>query len=175
VLLVITRCCRYFTFCIVVLLAVSCASSRVPDTADFIGKPAPDFSLTTLDDRTITLSELKGNVVVLDFWATWCPSCQKSLPLLDKISQDKAQADRGLRVIAVDCGETKQAVGDYLAKNNLSLRVVRDEGGSLLNDYQIHTLPATMVIGRDGTISNIFSVPDETELNSAIAKALSSS
>ncbi len=113
--------------------------------------------------------------MVLDFWATWCPSCQKSLPLLDKISQDKAQADRGLRVIAVDCGETKQAVGDYLAKNNLSLRVVRDEDGSLLNDYQIHTLPATMVIGRDGTISNIFSVPDETELNSAIAKALSSS
>jgi len=177
----IGRCCRrYLTFRIAGLLpgllAVSCVSLAPSDATSLIGKPAPDFSLKTLNDQRVKLSDLKGSVVVVDFWASWCPSCQKSLPRLDRMSGDKALAGRGLRVIAVDCGETKEKAKGYLEKNNLSLRVARDEDGSLEDDYRIHSLPVTVVIGRDGFIRDVI-VPsaegatDETELESAVERA----
>jgi peroxiredoxin len=162
------------------LLAASCASLALSDASSLIGKPAPDFSLKTLDDRQVKLSDLKGNVVVLDFWATWCPSCRESLPWLDKMSGDESLADRGLRVVAIDCGESKETAKGYLEKNNLSLPVGRDEDGALGNAYRIHSLPVTVVVGRDGSIRNVFSPladgsANEAEVESAVERAFAES
>jgi len=157
------------------LLVASCVSLAPTDPSGLVGKPAPDFSLKTFDDQNIGLSNLKGSVVVLDFWATWCPSCQESLPHLDKMSRDQGPAARGLRVVAIDCGETKQTAMDFLAKNKLSLQVVQDEDGSLQNSYRIHSLPVTIVVGRDGSIRNVFSASSNpAEINFAIENALAS-
>jgi thiol-disulfide isomerase/thioredoxin len=171
---------RDLPLCIVGLLIVSCASLSSNDTSEFLGSPAPDFSARTLDNQTITLSKLGGNVVVLDFWATWCVPCRKSLPRMDHLSRDPSLRAQGLRIIAVNYGESKATVENYLASHNLSLQVVRDQDASIAERYQIRELPATVIIGRDGLVRNVLSpVPDasgnEPELDSAIKSALASS
>src|SRR6266567_6324367 len=94
------------------LLFAPSTSRAADDTNALVGKQAPDFALKTLDDKDVKLSDLKGNVVVLDFWATWCPPCRKSLPHLNKVANDKELADKGLKVFAVNCRETKDKVKD---------------------------------------------------------------
>ena len=156
-------------------MIASCFSLAPSDPSALVGKPAPDFSLKIFDDQLAKLSELKGNVVVLDFWATWCPSCRVSLPHLDKMSRDQELAARGLRVVAIDCGEAKETVTGYLEKNKLSLWIVWDEDGSLQNSYRIHSLPVTIIVGRDGSIRNIFSASsNQAEIDFAIENALAS-
>jgi thiol-disulfide isomerase/thioredoxin len=167
--------CRHLIFFLAGLLTVSCISLAPSDPSSLVGKLAPDFSLTIFGDQPAKLSELKGNVVVLDFWATWCPSCQVSLPHLDKMSRDEGLAAQGLRVVAIDCGEAKQTATDFLAKNKLSLQVVQDEDGSLQSSYRIHSLPVTIIVGRDGSIRNVFSASsNQAEIDFAIENALAS-
>jgi thiol-disulfide isomerase/thioredoxin len=165
------------------LLAVSCASLGPGDASGLIGKPAPDFSTKAIDGEPVNLSDFKGNVVVVDFWATWCSSCQKSLPYLEKLSKDAALAGRGLRVVAVDCGEDEKTARRYLESRNLSLRVIEDEDGSVQRAYTVRVLPVTVVIGRDGAVRDVLSasadaanesedLAAEAKLDAAIEKAL---
>jgi thiol-disulfide isomerase/thioredoxin len=144
------------------LLTASCASLGPSDASGLIGMPAPDFSMKSIDGEPVNLSDFKGNVVVVDFWATWCSSCQKSLPHLEKLNKDVALAGKGLRVVAVDCGEDEKTARHYLEKRTLSLRVVEDEDGSLQHEYQVHVLPMTVLIGRDGTVKDVFSASEES-------------
>jgi thiol-disulfide isomerase/thioredoxin len=165
------------------LLAASCASLGPSDASGLIGKPAPDFSTKAIDGERVNLSDFRGNVVVVDFWATWCSSCQKSLPHLEKVGKDAALAGRGLRIVAVDCGEDEKTARQYLQRRHLSLRVIEDEDGSLQRAYAVHVLPVTIVIGRDGAVTDVLiasadaanesdDVATEAKLDAAIEKAL---
>jgi peroxiredoxin len=140
------------------------------------GKPAPDLTLKTTDGKEIKLSDLKGKVVVVDFWATWCPPCRESLPNLAKLSSDKALADKGLKVIAIDSRESLNVVKSYIEKNNLSLTAALDSDGSAGDAYNVTGFPTTIVIGRDGVVQHVIEgfggKPTEDELKDAIDKAL---
>src|SRR5437867_2798145 len=72
--------------------------NKSQDTMSLQGKAAPDLSLKTLDGQDFKLSELKGSVVLMDYWATWCPPCRESLPHINAISQDKELTGKGLKV-----------------------------------------------------------------------------
>jgi peroxiredoxin len=157
------------------LLVASCA--QVVTTGDpQAGKPAPDLSLTTIDNQPIKLSDLKGKVVVLDFWAVFCGPCKESLPNLARISSDPALAARGLKVIAVDCHEDPQTVRKFLDENHLNLTVALDTDESAESAYAVNGIPNTFVIGRDGTIQHSIlgfeGKATEDELDTAIDKAL---
>jgi peroxiredoxin len=156
------------------LLALVVASCT--ETAN---KPAPDLSLKTLDSQVIKLSDLKGNVVVLDFWATWCPPCRESLPNLAKLSADASLASRGLKVIAVNAREPPEKAKAYVDDNHLPLTVALDLDGSAEETYKVDGFPTTIVIGRDGTIQHTIvgfgGKETEDELNAAIEKALTAS
>lgn len=134
---------------------VTSARSADQDTTSLEGKAAPDFSLTTLDGKGVKLSDLKGKVVVLDFWATWCPPCRKSLPHLQKVSADKALADKGLVVWAVNAREAKEKVQKYMDDNKLTFTVPMDPGKTM-GEYKVQGIPTTVIVGRDGNIKNVF-------------------
>lgn len=151
-------------------------SSAQAAPADLEGKPAPDVELKTLDDKDFKLSSLKGDVVVLDFWATWCPPCRKSLPHLQALNDDKARAAKGLKVFAVNVREKKDVVEKYLKDSNLSFAVPMDTTGNSLKAYQVEGIPTTIIVGRDGSVKKAFvgfgGEESEKALDGAIDEAL---
>jgi len=126
------------------------ASAATP--ADLKGKPAPDFSLDTINGKHAKLADLKGKVVVIDFWATWCPPCRASLPHIQKLATDKGAFDKGLRVLAINAKEDKGTIEQFLKSNNFTFVVPMDSDGSAMHAYNVRGIPTTMVIGRDGTV-----------------------
>jgi len=146
-----------------------------PDTATLTGKPAPDFSLPTLDKKDVKLSEQKGKVVMLDFWATWCPPCRASLPHVQKLASDEALAKKGLVVWVVNDKEDEPTVTKFMKENNYTFTVPMDKPADVLKKYLVRGIPTTVIIGRDGTIRNVFigyGAPTAKQIDQAVEKAL---
>jgi peroxiredoxin len=143
---------------------------------DLKGKPAPDFLLKTVDDKSVKLADFKGNVVVVDFWANRCPPCRLSLPHIQKLSDDKEKAGRGLRVLAVNARERKHEIARLMEKNGYTFVVPMDLTGSAVDAYSVGEIPTTFVIGRDGLVRAVFVGFDEKEggrgVDAAVEKAL---
>ncbi len=126
------------------------------------GKPAPDFTLKELGGGEVTLSSLKGEVVVLDFWATWCGPCKVGLPLLDEFA--KWAADEGLkcRVFAVNVMErasgekSTEVVKGFWDKQDYTVPVLLGSlDGALQKAYGISSIPITVIVGTDGVIAAV--------------------
>jgi thiol-disulfide isomerase/thioredoxin len=170
----------YACFAAALLFGVCLVSSRASaadqDTTSLKGKPAPDISLKTTDDKDFKLSELKGDVVVLDFWATWCPPCRKSLPHLNKVANNKELAEKGLKVFAVNSQETKAEAKDFASKNNYTFTMPLDAKGDAGKSYLVVGIPTTVIVGRDGSIKDVFigfgGEESEKQLDAAIENAL---
>lgn len=113
------------------------------------GKPAPPFALMGLDDKAHDLGESIGkDVVLLDFWASWCPPCREGLPAIAEL--DREFAGRGLKTYAVNIMESKGAAAGFMAHSKLSLPVLLDETGHVAELYGVSGIPQTVIIGRDG-------------------------
>ena len=113
-------------------------------------QPVTDFSLKLVDGRTVTLGALKGSVIFLNFWATWCPPCREEMPSMEILY--RRFRDKGLELIAVDIMEGDKAVSAFLSDNNLSFPAALDSNGRVSNRYGIQAIPATFIIDRDGKI-----------------------
>ncbi|MDB5296658.1 MAG: thiol-disulfide isomerase-like thioredoxin [Phycisphaerales bacterium] len=140
------------------------------------GKPAPEIKVTTLDGKPFALSDLKGKVVVLDFWATWCVPCVQAMPHLQEMSQRKALVDAGLVVLAVNLQEEPDRVRKFLDDKKLTFPVVIDDDKTKIAEaYRVEPVPVTVVIGRDGNIAEavLGALPTDLEkIEQATAKAL---
>jgi peroxiredoxin len=151
--------------------AMADAAAAPDDHKQLLDKPAPDFTLPDLNDQTMTLSKLKGSVVVLDFWATWCGPCVGSLPHLDQLY--KEQSPNGLKVYALDQQEDKAKVADFVKSKGWSLPVLLDSDAKVAGKYKVTGIPQTVVIGKDGKIKQIFvGSGHETEIASLVAKEM---
>lgn len=172
-------------FLLVALLAMFAATLRAADTdtpADtmaLLGKPAPELSMPTLDDQHVKLSEQKGKVVVIDFWATWCIPCREVLPHLQKLHDDPALKEKGLVIWAVDAiskNETKPKVQKYIEQNKYTFTVPLDVDEKARKAYVVVPYPTTVVVGRDGIVKAVFpgyeNEEDIKKLDEAILKAL---
>lgn len=138
---------RFFVFLASVVLLASCCSFALDDE----GQPAPRFHAKTMSGDTYTNQSVKGKVVLLQFWTTWCPYCRKEQALVDSIDHEFANKD--LVVLAVNVAESKKKVKQYLQENPRSCRIVLTEDTNLAAMYQANAYPIYVVIDRDGNIA----------------------
>jgi thiol-disulfide isomerase/thioredoxin len=132
---------------LIVLVALT-AMAAVAGSDD--GEPAPRFHAKTTSGESYTNESIKGKVVLLEFWTTWCPYCKNEEALVDGI--DHEFADKGLVVLAIDVAESKKKVRQYLQENPRSCRIVLTEDTNLAAMYQANSYPIYVVIDRDGNI-----------------------
>ena len=138
-----------------------------------LGRPAPDFRLADLDGKEVQLSSLRGNVVVLDFWATWCGPCRVSLPMLEQVAQDVSSPK--LRVFAINRQENPDTLREFARRTNLSLPVLLDPKFDAARKYRVSGIPQTVVIGKDGVVKFItvgIAPENERRLRQSIRLAL---
>ncbi len=115
------------------------------------GDAAPDFRLQTLDGGSVSLSELRGKVVLLHFWATWCPPCVEEIPSLDRLY--RSQPHDGFAVLAVSVDEGgAPAVKAFLERNGLTLPVLLNPDRSVAAGYGTFKFPETYLVDREGIV-----------------------
>jgi cytochrome c biogenesis protein CcmG, thiol:disulfide interchange protein DsbE len=139
-----------------VLFAVVLASGLGRDPgelpSELIGQPASTFSLPRLDaDGTIDLEDLEGQVVVVNFWASWCVPCRDEAPVLEAAWQ--AHRDRGVVIVGVNVQDSEHAARAFIETFGLTFSNGPDPGGRIAIDYGVYGIPETFVIGRDGRIA----------------------
>ena len=138
------------------------------------GFPAPDFTLDTLDGGQMTLSDLRGQVVMINLWTSWCPPCRAEMPAIDNIYQ--ANRGKGLEVLAVNSTfqDSESAAAAFAQEFGLSFPILLDRDGAVSRRYQLQALPTTYFIDRKGIIRAV--VPggpmSETLIQSKIADLL---
>jgi len=114
-------------------------------------KPAPRFRAKTTTGETFNNESVKGKVVLLEFWTTWCTYCHQEEGLVEQINRELS--DKGLIVLAIDVAESKKTVKKYLEQHPRQCRIVLTEDTNLAAMYQANSYPIYVVIDRDGNIS----------------------
>lgn len=115
------------------------------------GEPAPIFSLPRLGGNSpLALSDLRGKLVYVDFWASWCGPCRKSLPLYEEM-QASFPANR-FRIIAINLDEDREDVLHFLASHPVSYPILLDPEGATASQWQIRVMPSSYLLDTDGTI-----------------------
>lgn len=119
------------------------------------GKDAPAIqALSLLNGETMSLAEHRGeHIVILDFWATWCPPCRDAMPALQTIAAD--YHGKGVRLYAVNVGEMPNQITPFLREYDLDLTVALDSDGRISDSYQVEGIPQTVVIGKEGRIQAV--------------------
>lgn len=130
------------------LFLLSCTSGEYVDQ----GSVAPDFSLLRSDGNgTVALSQLRGKVVLLNFWATWCPPCVREMPALQRLHEKLAGDD--FVVIAISVDEDPEEVADFVARRGLTFPILLDPDHKIANLYQTIKYPETFLIDRNGIVA----------------------
>jgi peroxiredoxin len=115
------------------------------------GKPAPLFNTTYLDGQAFDLAQHLGKeVVVLDFWATWCGPCRKAMPTLSEVTSEFN--DRGVRLFAINLAEQTEDVKDFIEQSGLEIPVLMDPEGKIAEEYDAEAIPQTVLIDRQGVV-----------------------
>jgi len=116
-----------------------------------VDQKAPKFSVQNLlDGKHVSLEQLKGKVVYLDFWASWCPPCLKSFPFMEQLKQKYSK--RGLVVIAISLDEKFEDAWVFLNQTQASFVIAHNNRGDIATRYDVQAMPSTYLIGRDGKI-----------------------
>ena len=165
----------------VILLLPSCGNRSAKGAAESdsttlvkVGMKAPDFSVTLFDGSRMTLSEQRGKVVLLNFWATWCPPCRQELTRVQKDLIDRF-AGRDFLFLPVSRGEKRSDVAAFREKTGYTFPMGLDSTRTIYDSYASNFIPRNFLIDRDGTVvaATIGYSPEEfDELIATIEKTL---
>jgi thiol-disulfide isomerase/thioredoxin len=134
-----------------------------------IGAPAPDFEWTGVDGKTVRLSSYRGKVVVVNFWATWCPPCREEMPALQRV----ASSEPDVVVLEVDLMEPGEKARSFLDSLGLDrLQPVLDSDGATTRRFGVLGLPSTFFVDRSGVIRHLeLRAVTEAQIRTGIQKA----
>jgi cytochrome c biogenesis protein CcmG, thiol:disulfide interchange protein DsbE len=127
-----------------------------------VGRPAAAFALTAFDGTPVTLGTLRGKVVVVNFWASWCnPACYEEAPVLERAW--RTYRERGVVVVGVDMQDTPEAAQAFIRRFALTFPNAPDHGGKVAVEYGVYGVPETFFVDREGTIraKHVGAVTDE--------------
>ena len=127
------------------------------DPAPLPDHPAPDVALPQLDGAQLTLRDLRGKVVLINIWATWCPPCRAEMPAIQQAHA--TYSDRGLIVLAVNQREDTSAIAPFLEQYGLTFPVLLDRDGQASATYQANVLPSSFFVDRRGVIRAVYRGP----------------
>jgi thiol-disulfide isomerase/thioredoxin len=137
-----------------------------------VGGRAPDFTLKTLAGKEVSLSSLRGKVVLVDFWASWCKPCKKELPELDKLAKAYKAAGAKVEIIAINIDSERGNADKFLKGAKVgSLTVLLDPGGTSAELYRPGTMPTSYVVDAKGIVRHVnegYSAGDEEKYKKQI-------
>lgn len=138
------------------------------------GDKAPQFSARSLDGtQTLSMSKYRGKVVYLDFWASWCGPCLKSLPMMEEMRKEFAAS--GLQVVAVNVDKDLGKAKKFVQKHGIGYPSAQDPEGRLPGTFEVGTMPTSFVIDRNGVIRHIhrgFKPSDMEEIREQVRSLL---
>ena len=116
---------------------------------------APDFMLDTLDGKKVTLSELRGKIVIINLWATWCPPCRAEMPALENVY--KQYKDSGVVILGLNVTnqDSEKDIPPFVKEFGLTFPILLDRDGSVSALYQLRGLPTTYFVNREGIIRTV--------------------
>lgn len=114
------------------------------------GKIAPDFTLQSLQGKKISLSSYRGKIVILDFWATWCPPCRQELKIIQKLYDE--YKDKDVIILCINSGENREKVENFIDENNYTFTVLLDNDGKVSEMYKVKGIPRVLLIDKKGVI-----------------------
>lgn len=120
-----------------------------------VGYRAPDFTLDRLDGGDVTLSDLRGQVVVVNFWATWCPPCRAEMPDLQRAYEERK--GEGLTILAVNTTfqDSELSAAQFVQDLALDLPILLDRSGEMSRSYELRAMPTTLFIDRQGIVREV--------------------
>ena len=160
-----------FCFCLCffsVFVLIGCSGGQSNDTSSgkksgkrssalhqemAIGSEAPDFTAKLNNGETFTLSDKKGQVILLNFWATWCSNCVKEMPAIEKLYEEYGDQ---IVIVGVNVGEDEDTINAFVDAKNYSFPVAYDTDSEISNLYPSAGIPYTVIIGKDGLVTETF-------------------
>jgi peroxiredoxin len=128
---------------------ITSAEAALPE----VGKAPTGFTLPTKSGRNVKLSELRGQVVLINFWASWCGPCREELPALEKLQTQHRPA--GFTLLAVNIDPSRSDANQMLEKLNLKLDALYDTNRWTAREYELRTMPFTVIVDRDGLVRHV--------------------
>jgi peroxiredoxin len=164
-----------FVFIIVVIFAVAILLTRKESSVNIpeqsrpgTRRPAPNFTLPGLDGKMVSLTDYKGKVVLLNIWATWCPSCVEEMPSMEKLYKELKREDFEILAVSIDESGAK-AVAPFMQKYKLSFPTLVDSGGKVIQRlYRVTGVPESFIVDKEGNIEQIIIGPTDWATPEAI-------
>ena len=135
----------------VVFAVIALAAANVG--AVTLQQDAPDFTLKSLEGSNLRLNEYRGQVVLINFWASWCGPCRQEMPLLDRLHS--RYEDTGFAVLGVNVEGVVEPAMDIVQKTNVTFPILIDDGQRVSELYNLQAMPSTVVVDRDGVVRYI--------------------
>ncbi|MDP3483720.1 MAG: TlpA disulfide reductase family protein [Sulfuricella sp.] len=135
----------FFISCLFLL-----TSAQAQDLRPWKGGPTPPLALNGINGKPIKLEDYRGKVVMVQFWATWCPPCRKEMPSMMRLQAKLA--GKPFVILAVNMGETEKEVKDFLAQVNADFTIPMDSDGKAISAWKVFVAPSTFLVDPKGNI-----------------------